>query len=84
MNETIEIIKKGFEFLKQDCGSVFLSGFVDKKEIPEKAKMELYKDEYFDHEYSDLKTNYWDDCDFWGKTYLHLKDEIYMEFEVHA
>lgn len=38
--ETIEKIKQGFKFLKSDCSSVLLSGFVSKDEIPVNASRE--------------------------------------------
>lgn len=82
--DKFEKIKQGFDFLLKDCGSVTLLGFVDKSEIPEKASKEEYDNEAFDHEFSDTRTDGFDDADFWGSIYLPLEDNLYMQFDVHA
>ena len=82
--ETVEKIKQGFKFLKNDCSDVLLAGFVSKDEIPVNASKEEFEDEDFSHEYSDTRSDGWDECNFWGNIYLPLNDELYMNFEVHA
>ncbi len=82
--DKFEKIKQGFKFLLKDCGSVALLGFVDKAEVPEKASKEEYDGEVFDHEFSDTRTDGFDDGDFWGHIYLPLEDNLYMKFDVHA
>ena len=82
--DTVEKIKQGFKFLKNDCHNVLLAGFINKEEIPKKASKEEYDNEMFTHKYSDLMSDGWDEADFWGNIYLPLNDELYMNFEVHA
>jgi len=82
--EKFEIIKNGFKFLQKDCSSVLLEGFVLKSEIPEKASKEEYENDLFSHEYSDTRTDGFDDSDFWGSIYLPLVANVYMKFYVNA
>jgi len=80
----IDKIKRGYEFLIEDCTCVSLVGFKNKNQIPEKAIRENIDDEDFDHEYTDLKTDEWDEADFWGDIYLPMDDDLYMKFKVSA
>jgi hypothetical protein len=82
--DKIDIIKKGFVFLKEDCSQVWLCGFVNKTEIPEKATKEAYEDGCFTHEFNDTKTDGYDEASFYGSIYLPFYDDIYLKFEVYA
>lgn len=82
--ETINKINNGFKFLKKDCRTVSLIGFVNKNDIPKKSSREEYDDEEFNHEYSDINSDGYDEGNFWGNIYLPLNEELYMNFEVYA
>lgn len=82
--KVIDRINLGFSFLKQDCSSVLLAGFVNKNEVPNKSTKEIFNDDLFDHEFSDLHSDGWNEGNFFGNIYLPLTNEIYMNFEVHA
>lgn len=81
---TVERIKQAFKFLKNDCSDVLLAGFVSKNDIPSNTLKEDFDDEDFNHQYSDTRSDGWDEGNFWGNIYLPLNDELYMNFEVRG
>lgn len=82
--DKFELIQKGFKFLKQDCSYIALLGIVNKSDIPEKATREDYTDTAFTHEFSNIKTDGWDESSFMGSIYLPFVGDEYMHFEVSA
>jgi len=82
--DKIDRIKQGFETLKEDCSRVLLVGFIEKSDIPICATREDYLDTVFEHEYSDTRTDGWDEGSFWGNIYLPFYDDVYLNFEVYA
>jgi len=82
--DKIDRIKQGFETLKEGCSHVLLVGFIEKSDIPICATREDYLDTVFEHEYSDTRTDGWDEGSFWGNIYLPFYDDVYLNFEVYA
>ena len=80
----IEKIMAGFNYLNQDCRRVLLAGWEHSENLPEKATKEKITGEVFDHSYDDLKSDGFDEADFWGYIYLPFGDSTYMKFEVGA
>jgi len=80
----VEIIMAGFNYLNEDCSRVLLAGWELKENLPDKATKETITNGLFDHSYNDLKSDGFDEADFWGNIYLPFGDGTYMKFEVGA